>query len=185
MASSTSDDVVIRQVRQRDAGAVDDVIDRAFLRPAVTRFVHHLRDGMAIRELSFLADVAGAVAGVVMLSPLEVEGESGWTVLNLTPLAVDPRHQRKGVGRALVRHALAAAAAWGAPAVVLEGDPAVYSRLGFERASARGILRPSDLIPDAAFQVCLLPAYDPSVHHGRVVYPASFFEMGVVGPADA
>jgi putative acetyltransferase len=84
------------------------------------------------------------------------------------------------VGRALVEHALAAADDDGWPAVFLEGDPAYYSRLGFERASARGFTSPSARIPDAAFQVVTRTAHQPWMT-GALVYADRFWALDCVG----
>ena len=84
------------------------------------------------------------------------------------------------MGRALFAAALDAAAADGWPAVFLEGDPAYYSRLGFERASARGFASPSPRIPDAAFQV-VTPASHQSWMAGALVYPDRFWAFDCVG----
>jgi putative acetyltransferase len=81
--------------------------------------------------------------------------------------------QREGVGTRLVASALALADEAGEPAVVVEGVPDYYPRFGFERASALGFRPPHDGIPDAAFMVKRLAAWDPAVA-GRVVYPPAF-----------
>src|SRR5690606_21758188 len=94
--------------------------------------------------------------------------------------SVDPRWQRRGVGRAVVGYAVARAAESGAPGVVLEGDPAYYSRLGFEPAEPWGLLRPSVRIPAPAFQWVRLPAHEPWMR-GRVVYPDVFWRHDAVG----
>ena len=54
----------------------------------------------------------------------------------LSPLSVDPAHQRQGIGTLLVRAAVDAAAEAGSPAVFLEGSADYYGTRGFERASA-------------------------------------------------
>ena len=60
-------------------------------------------------------------------------------VLSFGPLSVLPQWQGKGVGSALVRHSLKRASELGFPAVLIYGDPAFYSRLGFLAAEAVGI----------------------------------------------
>jgi putative acetyltransferase len=62
----------------------------------------------------------------------------------------------------------------GEPAVVLEGSPVFYGRLGFQPSAAHGIriMLPSWAPPEAA-QVLLLRNYDPLIR-GRVVYPPAF-----------
>lgn len=102
-------------------------------------------------------------------------------VLTLTPLAVAAPYRGRGVARRLVEHGLAVCAGRSEPLVVLEGDPAMYVRLGFRPAARLGIERPSERIPEPAFQVVALPAYDPGLR-GRVEYPAYFYEVGAVGP---
>jgi putative acetyltransferase len=65
--------------------------------------------------------------------------------------------------------------------VVLEGIPAYYPRFGFERASLHGIEKPADQVPDDAFMVRKLSAYDPAIR-GKLIYPPAFWEADAVGP---
>jgi len=60
------------------------------------------------------------------------------------------------------------------PLVFLEGPPAYYSRLGFQPATDHGFRKPSLRIPDAAFQVLRLPAYEPWMT-GTLVYAEPFW----------
>lgn len=98
----------------------------------------------------------------------------------LSPLAVAGDCRGKGLGRVLVEAACALASHEGAPAVVLEGDPAFYGRLGFEPAADRGVLRPSSAIPEAAFQWRRLASYAAWMR-GRFVYPDVFWRCDAVG----
>jgi putative acetyltransferase len=96
----------------------------------------------------------------------------------LSPLAVDPGHQRAGIGGRLVRAVTERAAGAGFAFVVLEGDPAYYSRFGFEPADRFGLRLPlPDWAPAEAAQVLRLQPDEP-VPAGRVVYPASFDVLG-------
>jgi putative acetyltransferase len=88
-------------------------------------------------------------------------------------MSVRPDRQRQGVGRALVEAALAAADERGEPLVLVEGVPAYYPRFGFRSATELGLERPDPRIPDAAWMVCPLRAYDPTLR-GRVIYPSFF-----------
>ena len=127
----------------------------------------------AAAELALVAVDDSGVVGYVMLSWVPLEGSADDRILNLTPLAVRSDRQRKGVGARLVASVLALADQAGEPAVVVEGVPAYYPRFGFERASALGFRPPHDGIPDAAFMVKRLAAWDPAAA-GRVVYPPAF-----------
>jgi putative acetyltransferase len=98
----------------------------------------------------------------------------------LSPLAVLPDHWRQGVGRALVRRGLEICDEQGVPLVFLEGDPAYYSRCGFRPGGKLGFRKPSLRIPDAAFQVYPLRAYERWMT-GTLVYSATFWDHDSVG----
>ena len=57
--------------------------------------------------------------------------------------------------------------------MLVEGIPAYYPRFGFMSATALGLERPDERIPDQAWLALPLSAYDPSIR-GRVVYPPFF-----------
>jgi putative acetyltransferase len=101
----------------------------------------------------------------------------------LSPLAVMPAEHRRGIATALVRHGLAMLAASGVAAVFLEGGPQYYCRLGFVPARPLGFRKPSLRIPDRAFQVITLPAYEPWMT-GTLVYPEVFWRHDAVGLRD-
>ncbi len=112
-------------------------------------------------ELSLVAEAGGVVVGHVQLSRSWLDAREALVdVLVLSPLSVEPGHQRQGIGTLLVRAAVDAATEVGSPAVFLEGSPDYYGTRGFERASARGFTRPSARIPDPAFQVAVLDAHE-------------------------
>jgi putative acetyltransferase len=134
--------------------------------------------------LSFVAEIDGALVGHVQLSRSWVDAPSRLVeVLVFSPLGVVPQRRRQGIGGRLVRHALGEAARVGAPLVFLEGSPRYYSRFGFQTASRLGFSAPSVRIPDAAFQVYLLPAYQPWMT-GALVYAEQFWALDCVGLRD-
>jgi putative acetyltransferase len=101
----------------------------------------------------------------------------------LSPLSVLPGHHGRGIGSALVRQGLDAIATQGAPLVFLEGSPAYYPRFGFAPGKALGFRKPSLRIPDDAFQVLPLPAYEPWMT-GPLVYAEVFWRHDAVGLRD-
>ena len=131
--------MVIEQERPEDRGAVRDVVSRAFdEQPSVAELVELIRASpQYVSELALVARVGGEVVGFVMLSRADLVEADGTRheVLTLSPLAVAPDHQGRGIGSTLVRAGLAAADAAGAAAVVLEGSPVYYGRLGFRFAA--------------------------------------------------
>jgi putative acetyltransferase len=166
----------VRPERPDDLAAVAAVVLDAFGAhgPQVVAFVDAIRRSENyVPELALVAVDGSGVVGFVMLSWVPLEGSPRDRILNLTPLGVRPDRQREGVGTRLVASEVALADEAGEPAVVVEGVPAYYPRLGFERASALGFRPPHDGIPDAAFMVKRLAAWDPAVA-GRVVYPPAF-----------
>lgn len=106
------------------------------------------------------------------------------TVQVLSPLAVLPEHQRQGIGAGLVERGIAALQARGVPAIFLEGSPTYYSRLGFAPAGDHGFRKPSLRIPDPAFQVRLLTAYEHWMT-GTLVYRQTFWDYDAVGLRDS
>ena len=114
----------------------------------------------------------GEIVAHTMLSRVQLEGPDV-DVLILTPMSVRPDRQRQGVGQALVEAALAAADELGEPLVLVEGVPSYYPQFGFCSATELGLERPDPRIPEAAWMVRPLRAYDASLR-GRVVYPSFF-----------
>jgi putative acetyltransferase len=102
----------------------------------------------------------------------------------LSPLGVEPDHQRRGIGGALIARGIELLSARGVPLVFLEGDPRYYSRHGFVLAGEKGFRKPSLRIPDAGFQVRLLPSYEGWMT-GTLVYPQAFWDNDLVGLREA
>lgn len=135
---------------------------------AVIRASPRYRPGLAL-----VARIDHRVAGFVMLSGTDLVDDAGQRreVLTLTPLAVLPEYERRGIGSALVRAAVEEADRQGEPLVVLEGSPHYYGRLRFRFAPAHGVfIDLPDWAPREAAQVYPLSTYDPRVR-GRVHYP--------------
>ncbi|MEV6597822.1 N-acetyltransferase [Actinoplanes sp. NPDC051346] len=131
--------------------------------------------------LSLVSDEADAVVGHVMFSRALLDApRKPVAVQSLSPLAVAPEWQRGGIGSALVRAGLRQLDERGVPLVFLEGDPRYYSRLGFSPAGAHDFRKPSLRIPDAAFQVVRLSAYEPWMT-GTFVYSDTFWQHDCVG----
>lgn len=123
----------IRQEKDGDEDAIRDVVARAFAPMPFgddhdQHIVGALRDAGAL-VLSLVAVSGKTIIGQVALSPANV---GGGRYLCLGPLAVSPDHQRKGIGSALVQHALGVAQVYGRDGVVLQGNLNYYSRFGFK-----------------------------------------------------
>jgi hypothetical protein len=95
-------------------------------------------------------------------------------------LRASDAHRAALVGSALVRAAVDAAGRLGAPLLFLEGSPRYYSRFGFSPGAEHGFRRPSERIPDAAFQVLLFSNWQDWMV-GALVYPDVFWRHDAVG----
>lgn len=126
----------------RDARARDALLDRAFGPRRKRKTSERLRAGRLPAEgLAFAAhSKTGRLIGTVRLWNV-IAGSAGPALL-LGPLAVDCRHQGKGLGAALMRHALDAAKRLGHPAVLLVGDAPYYARFGFDADAVRHLHLP-------------------------------------------
>ena len=96
---------------------------------------------------------------------MEIGGHHGWQ--GLGPISVTPERQRKGIGTALMRAALAEVRASHAPGVVLVGDPAFYGHFGFRRAPGLQL----DGIPP---EVLLALPFGPDLPRGALRFHPAF-----------
>ena len=180
---------LIRPATPADEPAVARVVTGAFgpaEGPVVARLVEALRASPAWDPaLSFVAeDPSGQIIGHVLATVNLLDAPRRLVdVLVLSPLAVLPAHQHRGVGSRLVRHALAVMQDRPEPLVFLEGSPGYYPRFGFQPAGEKGFRRPSLRIPEPAFMVRPLPAYQPWMT-GTLVYADPFWRLDCVGLRD-
>jgi putative acetyltransferase len=90
--------------------------------------------------------------------------------LGLAPVSVTPDRQRSGIGSLLIRTALERATREGWNAVIVLGDPAYYTRFGFDAALASGFESPY-----AGPYLMALPLKGSlAVTSGRIDYAAAF-----------
>lgn len=103
---------------------------------------HRLRTAPCfVPELDFVAELDGQLAGNIMFSKARViaPGGASHEVLTFGPLSVHPDFQCRGVGGALLRHAVDEARRLGHRAIVFYGNPDYYPRYGFVRAREVGL----------------------------------------------
>jgi putative acetyltransferase len=172
----------IRPERHEDQAAIRRVVRAAFDKhTSVADLVELIRESPEfVPGLSLIASHSGQVVGHVMLSHAELVDEHGVRrrILELSPLAVAPALQRRGIGSALVPAGLAAAEAMGEPLVVLQGSPDYYPRFGFRDCRTLGIeIDLPDWAPPDAGMAYPLTTYDPSLR-GRLIEPPAFAAVG-------
>ena len=97
-----------------------------------------LHDKSSVNIISLVAVDGDAIIGHVAFSPVFLEGTDEHIGYILAPLAVLPANQHSSVGSALVKHGLDIISSTGGYLVFVYGDPAYYSRFGFDTDLARG-----------------------------------------------
>ncbi len=163
---------LIRPETDADIDAVRQVHLQAFGREAEALVVEELRHKMAA-ILSLVALRRNHVVGHALFSRVVITNGVGWDRgVGLAPIAVAPEHQRTGVGTDLIRHGIAALKNRRHGVLVVLGDPAYYTRFGFQPAARYG-LRCSIPCPPEAFLVLPLNA-DWCCGGGLVRYAPQF-----------
>jgi predicted N-acetyltransferase YhbS len=134
-----------------DAPTIEALLDRAFGKGRHAKTAQRLRDGMRPSDgLAFVARDPSGPWGERLVGTLtfwDVLAGPATPALLLGPIAVDPDHQSRGVGRALILRGLAAAREMGHRAVILVGDAPYYARFGFSTAPVRRLAMPGPVDP--------------------------------------
>jgi putative acetyltransferase len=134
--------------------------------------------------LSLVAVLDGEIVGHVLFTKNWLDAPRQLVAAQvLSPIAVLPEHQSKGIGGALIKQGVNVLDERGVPMVFLEGNPKYYRRFGFTAGGEHGFRKPSLRIPDEAFQVLLLSAYE-SWMTGTLVYARAFWDCDCVGLRD-
>ncbi|WP_170312897.1 GNAT family N-acetyltransferase [Prescottella subtropica] len=164
----------LRPEHPDDAAQVRAVVLAAFPGPDEADLVDALRtDAAWVDGLSWVAvaddgEHAGSVVAHALCTRCHVDGAES---LALAPVSVLPELQNRGLGAAVTRAVLDAAAAQGESSVIVLGHPDYYPRFGFTRASTHGV-RVAFEVPDDALMA--LAFGDADVPAGTVRYAAPF-----------
>ena len=167
--------MLIRAEEEKDWAAVQVVNTCAFETSAEARLVTRLREE-AKPVVSLVAEADGEIVGHIIFSPVSLSGHPRLEILGLGPMAVLPRHQRKGIGSALVRAGLEQVKQLGFGAVVLVGHAEFYPRFGFRPAARFGIACQFEVPAEAFMALELKPGYLADVT-GTVEYHRAFSEV--------
>jgi predicted N-acetyltransferase YhbS/uncharacterized protein YdhG (YjbR/CyaY superfamily) len=165
----------LRRERAADRDRVERITYRAFLTAphaggdeALLARKLRSRDAF-VPELDLVAELDGGVVGNIMYTKSRVVGEGGeWGTLTFGPVSVLPKHQRRGIGSALINETLVIAGRMGFRAVLIFGHDGYYPRFGFRDAAEYGIST-EDGKNFPAFMA--LPLYDGALEgvHGRLI----------------
>jgi putative acetyltransferase len=160
--------IVIRPERREDGPAIHALITAAFGQEDEAILVDALRrDGDL--WLSLVAEEKREIVGHIALSRLKSPAKS----LALAPVSVAPARQGEDIGGALIREAIARASVDGEALIFVLGDPAYYTRFGFNVETAV----PYDCIYAGDYFMALELAAD-NVEVAQVVYADAFGGLG-------
>ncbi len=164
--------IEIRAETAADRQAIQSLNRAAFETDAEARLVDALRDGGFV-EVSLVAEQAGMIIGHILFSQLPIMTSVGTVdTVSLAPMAVQPNHQRQGVGSRLVEAGLKICREQQHKIAVVLGHPEFYPRFGFSARLAQPLESPygsgdtwmaMELVPDSLAGVV-----------GRVEYPPPF-----------
>jgi predicted N-acetyltransferase YhbS len=149
--------MLLRPVDPSEVESVADVHRRAFGSDVEADLARALMlDDTFVRSLSFVAEEEGQLLGHALFSRAWLErddGEPGFPLLVLAPLAVVPESQHEGTGTMLVEAAITLARESAEVGMLVFGDPAYYGRFGFADAWAKGVRTPYPAEPAWGWQV--------------------------------
>jgi putative acetyltransferase len=157
--------VTVRPETPADYAAIHAVNHSAFAQPDEADLVDRLRaEGVAL--LSLVAEQNAAIVGQILFTRMHV---AETPAVALAPVAVDPAHQRQGIGDALIRRGLDLLRDAGERIVIVVGHPAYYPRFGF--TATTGIQHP---FPPETFMALELIQGALNGVTGPVRYPPAF-----------
>ncbi len=161
---------VLAAERPEDRDLVEGMIARAFGPGRFVKTAERLREHNAPDlSMSFVAWCDGKAVGCVRQWPVLI-GET--PALLLGPFAVEAAWRKRGLGAALIRHAVEAATRAGHHLILLVGDPPFFGPLGFSAGPVRAVRLPGPVDQRRVLVRALTPGADANLS-GLVRVPRS------------
>jgi putative acetyltransferase len=152
---------MIRAETPDDTKDIRRVIVAAFGRAEEATLVEQLRAAGDL-VVSLVAVDGPRLIGHVAFSRMSAP----FRALGLGPVAVDPKHQRRGIGERLIREGLSCAKSGAFDGIFVLGDPRYYQRFGFAATRAAGFSSPYAGPHFMALELSIpLPVLDGSVEY--------------------
>ncbi|MCW8336238.1 GNAT family N-acetyltransferase [Vibrio paucivorans] len=167
--------MLIRTEAPADILAIDRLLKSAFETDAEANLVMKLRENSHLTLSLVACNDEGEVIGHAMFSPVLLEGEDyNWQ--GLAPVAVKSEYRKQGIAQKLVTEGLESLVEFGYPVCVVLGDPAYYSRFGFNAAEKYGFSCQWE-VPAGAFQIAELVPEQLTGKGGMIQYCEEFNEL--------
>lgn len=163
---------IVRPQKPEECGAIEEILRRAYNRDDEARLFASLRGSSDfLPQASLVADHEGQLVGYVLfLKASLVCANDSHPALAMALFAVLPEFQRQGMGERLIRHSLERCRGINQNIFFVIGDPAYFSRLGFQEASALG-MTPEFPLSGHPLQVLDLSGQIVGHVQGKVRYP--------------
>jgi putative acetyltransferase len=166
--------IIIRNESADDIGAITEVTVAAFKTLEISGHTEHfiveaLRGAGAL-TISLVAEMDGRVIGHIAFSPVTIsDGTADW--YGLGPVSVLPEHQRKGIGKALIKEGLSRLRDVNARGCCLVGHPDYYRKFGFKNTTELGH---TGVPPEVFFAL----SFDGLTPRGVVLFHEAFEARG-------
>jgi len=156
---------------------ITEINDLAFGQSNESNLIKNLRKTKNfINKLSLVAELNSEIVGHILFYPIKIQNNAKeFETLSLAPMAVDPNHQKQGIGKKLVREGLRVSKELGFKSVIVLGHPDYYPKFGFVPASNWNIKCPFE-VPDNAFMAIELEENALKGIFGIVEYPKEILE---------
>jgi putative acetyltransferase len=163
---------IVRPQRPEESGVIETILRKAYGREDEARlFVSLGGSPDFLPQASLVADNEGQLVGYVLfLKASLVCPNDNHAALAMALFAVLPEYQRRGMGERLIRHSLERCRGINQHLFFVIGDPAYFSRFGFQDAAALG-LEADFAVPKASLQGLDLTGKVLGTVRGKVRYP--------------
>jgi putative acetyltransferase len=174
----------IRKEKETDHRLVEELTREAFWNLFVPgcdeHYLVHILRGHPdfIHDLNLVAEHDGQVIGNIMFTRSSVSDGEGNQMDTITfgPVSVLPEFQRKGIGSALISHAIEIAMKNGENAILIYGHPKNYCKHGFRSCRDFQITDPAGRYP---FGLLVRELKDGVLDGGKDGKPRKFFPSSV------
>ncbi|HAH07988.1 MAG TPA: GNAT family N-acetyltransferase [Elusimicrobia bacterium] len=163
---------IVRPQKPEESALIEEILRKAYGREEEARLFASLRGSQDfLPQASLVADHEGQLVGYVLFLKASLVGANdSHPALAMALFAVLPEFQRRGMGERLIRHSLERCRGINHHLFFVIGDPAYFSRFGFQDAAASG-LGVDFAAPPAPLQVLDLSGSILGRVQGKIRYP--------------
>ena len=170
----------IRSEKKEDYETITKIDDIAFKGKQEGILIKRLRKKREYnKELSLVAVKDEKIIGHVLLFPLFIKTDNSQVkTLSLGPMAVLPEHQKRGVGKELIKKGIEVAKKKGFKSIVVIGHKGYYPKFGFRKSAEYKLRLPEKYskIPSEAFMILELEKNCLKEVLGEVQFPKEYDE---------